>query len=122
MDFFEKAKAEMKNIPGMKDIISTAEEMLGVIGNDKENIGMAMDIVNDALLESDVSTMNGTNVEAFKKRVATAFTSLYGNALEKSKYKDYIDKDADISAITKYQEGVIGQEATLAKALKTDDL
>lgn len=126
MEFFDVAKKEMKNIPGMKDILSNAEEMLGVIADatkDKEGFadftGQAMDIVHDMLMEVDVSRLDKATVDAYVKRTAIAFNSLCGGVLEKQKnYKWLEDEEGNITALRDYKVGVFGNEATMAKALQ----
>lgn len=123
MEFFEEAKKQFKNIPGMQDILDNAEEMLGVINTDKDNIGMAMDIVQDMLFEVDVSDMDGPTIQNYEKRIAIAFNSLYGRELEKKKDYNWLKKDEDAKAaniekITNFKLGVTGQEKNLAAALQ----
>ena len=123
MKFFEKAKDEFKNIPGMKDVLNNAEKMLEVIDADIENTEMAMDIVRDMLFEVDVSDMDAPTVEKYTKRVAIAFNSLCGNALEKKKGYEWLKNDEDakaanINTITNFKLGVTGPEKNLAAALQ----
>lgn len=119
MQFFEKAKKQFSNIPGMSDVIDNAEEMLGVIGVDKTNLEGAMDIVYDMLFEVDVSDMDGPTKEKYVKRVAVAFNSLYGNALEKNKDYSWLKDEPGMENITDFKIGVIGNEKNLAKAIYT---
>ena len=126
MGFFEEAKKRMKNIPGMSDIINTAENMLGTILNTKddkkkyeEEAGRAMDIVFDMLSEVDISNMDKATVDEYKKRVAIMMNSLYGGVLEKQKdYKWLKDDKSNLDVLRDYKEGVFGNEATMAKALQ----
>ena len=119
MQFFEKAKKQFDNIPGMSDVISNAEQMLGVIGVDKTNLEGAMDIVYDMLFEVDVSDMDGPTKEKYVKRVAVAFNSLYGNALEKNKNYSWLKDEPGMENVTDFKLGVTGNEKNLAKALYT---
>jgi hypothetical protein len=126
MGFFEEAKKRMRNIPGMSEVINTAENMLGTILNTKddkkkyeEEAGRAMDIVFDMLAEVDVSNMDKAAVEDYKKRVARMMNSLYGGVLEKQKdYKWLKDDVSNPEVLRNYKEGVFGNEATMAKALQ----
>ena len=125
MGFFEEAKKRMKNIPGMSEVISSAENMLKLILNSKdekkydEEAGRAMDIVFDMLAEVDVSNMDKATVEAYKKRAAIAINSLYGGVLEKQKdYKWLKKEEGRIEVLRDYKEGVFGNEGTMAKALQ----
>lgn len=117
MQFFEKAKKQFSNIPGMADVISNAEQMLGVIGVDKTNLEGAMDIVYDMLFEVDVSDMDGPTKEKYVKRVAVAFNSLFGNALEKNKDYSWLKDEPGMENVTDFKLGVIGNEKNLAKAI-----
>ncbi|MBO7732310.1 MAG: hypothetical protein J6S67_07150 [Methanobrevibacter sp.] len=119
MKFFEQAKTQFSNIPGMSDVIDNAKEMLEVIGIKSEALGSAMDIVNDMLFEVDVSDMDGSTKEKYVKRVAVAFNSLYGNELEKKKNYEWLKDEPGMEAITNFKIGVTGNEKNLAQALYT---
>ena len=119
MQFYERAKKEFKNIPGMSDVIDNAEKMLEVIGVDETNLGRSMDIVYDMLFEADVSDMDGPTIEKYVKRVAIAFNSLNGNALEKQKNYEWLKDEPGIENITNFKLGVTGNEKNLAQALYT---
>lgn len=118
MQFFDTAKEQFKNIPGMSDVIDNAKNMLEVIGVNETNLGSAMDITYDMLFEVDVSDMDAPTVEKYVKRVATAYNSLYGNALEKEKDYEWLKKESGMQAITNFKLGVTGNEKNLAQALQ----
>ena len=119
MQFFEKAKEQFKNIPGMKDVLSNAEEMLGIIGVNETNLASAMDITYDMLFEADVSDMDGPTRENYVKRVAIAYNSLFGNELEKNKSYEWLKDEPGMEAVTNFKLGVTGNEKNLAQALYT---
>lgn len=131
MEFFEEAKkhlpAEMESaVKYAENLVKTVGELKGDSKTDRKfyesEISSVMKLVFDSLYEYDLNSFDTKQREEFNKRMTVAINSRYGNILAKHKdYKEMLKDADDISAITDYEEGVIGNESKFAKALKTRD-
>lgn len=126
MEYLEYAK---KNLPPtFQDVVSSAENMLKLAVNTKDNkeaykdeLNGVMDIVYDILFETNISDFDAKAQEQVKQRVARMINSKYGSVLQKQKDYKWLKDETGIEAITNYKQGVFGQEKTLAKAMQARD-
>lgn len=126
MEFLEYAKENLP--PSFQNVIKNAETVVGTIVNTKDDKNLykaemdkLSDWLYDLLFETNVSDLDGPELEKLNKRVATAINSIYGGLLEKQKDYSWLKKEPSMKAITGYEEGVIGNEKRLAQALQARD-
>jgi hypothetical protein len=126
MEFLDYAK---KNLPpSFSNVIKNAENVVSSIVNTKEDKNLykaemdkLSDWLYDLLFETNVSDLDGPELEKLNKRVATAINSIYGGVLEKQKDYEWLKKEPGMEAVTGYKEGVIGNEKRLAQAIQARD-
>lgn len=134
MEYLEVAK---KMLPAeMTDVVNYAQNLLGTILNSKDDknaykndVGEVLNVVYDMLFEADIPSFDATQKQAYKTRVARFLNSKYGNILDSMKGKEEYQNEYNtlkkekfgLDAISGYQEGVTGNEKTLAQAIYARD-